>query len=456
MKAFYISIFLSLISFFLVINNQEKRAILIMIFMIPFYSFYPIENSIIHTNIHVEISGIIMISIWIAMKLKRRKNNWKELSPSINSLYYFLIIGIFLGSIYYNDGVEHLGMSICTPSDQIIEASIFIILVILLLKILVNYQYDDVFKAKIAKIFILTIFIQVLSQLLRIFGYEYILWGLFYSRGLFDIIDIRNIGLYTGFGMGVYIVLIISLSVLYFNRHNKISSLAILFAIIYSLLSGQRQTIAFIILFIILLTFIYIVKLKLSMKYFSIIIILIIFISVLWSNYISKSVSIQRFNISFAYINNDEILRASGRDVLGIPSVLADIKTYPIWGKGLLMLGVTKNSNTNIAGHVIWFNIYKKFGIIGLIYLLTIIIYPITKLYKIIMKTNDRYVIKEGAILFSLMVTVFAQQFFDNFFWWSNTMLLYAFIYFWVFSFINRQKLGNKRKKFISYNIPSY
>ena len=118
-------------------------------------------------------------------------------------------------------------------------------------------------------------------------------------------------------------------------------------------------------------------------------------------------------------------------------------------GKGSLNLGQTKYSYTNIAGHVVWFNIYQKFGIIGVVYLLVILIYPLIKLFKISIKTNDRYVLNESAILFSLMTVVFAQQFFDNFFSFSNTMLLYAFIYFWDFSFINRQKLLNVNQEVI-------
>ena len=249
------------------------------------------------------------------------------------------------------------------------------------------------------------------------------------------------------FGMGVYVVLIISFSLLYFNKHKMLSIAAILFAVIYSLISGQRQTVAFIVLFFVLITFIYTSKREISLAHiFPVIFISILFL-VLWSSYFSQIVVFERFTPTMAYIQQGEILMASGRNVEGIPFVLDEFKAYPIWGKGLLDLYWTKYSYTNIAGHVIWFNIYKKFGIIGVIYLLTILIYPIVKLFKICTKTKDRDVIKEGAILFSLMVIVFIQQFLDNFFWFSNTMLLYAFIYFWIFSFFNRQKLNAEKSR---------
>jgi len=72
------------------------------------------------------------------------------------------------------------------------------------------------------------------------------------------------------------------------------------------------------------------------------------------------------------HVRQGEILLASGRGYAATPFVLADLKTYPILGKGSLNLGNTRNSSTNVAGHVVWFNIYQRFGVIGVIYLLAI------------------------------------------------------------------------------------
>ncbi len=249
--------------------------------------------------------------------------------------------------------------------------------------------------------------------------------------------------------MGVYVVLIISFSLLYYNKHKFLSIAAVSFAFVFCIFSAQRQTIAFMGLFLILVIFIYILKRKLSVYYVLLVIILSIGFVISYNNFISNTVLFQRFAPSMSYIYQGEILMASGRDARGIPYVLDDIKTYPVLGKGLLNLYATKGSLTNVAGHVVWFNIYKKFGIISLIYLITILVYPIIKLFIICLKTKNEYVLKESTILFSLMVIVFTQQFWDNFFWFSNTMLLYGFVYFWIFSFFNRQKLINAKQKAI-------
>ena len=125
------------------------------------------------------------------------------------------------------------------------------------------------------------------------------------------------------------------------------------------------------------------------------------------------------------------------------------LKNTPVLGKGLLNLGITADCPFYMVDHVVWFNIYRKFGIIGVIFLLAIMIFPAIKLFIIIRNTKDKYVLIEGVCLFSLMASIFGEQFLANFFWFTNTMLLYAFVYFWVFSFINRQKHMNLKPKAI-------
>ena len=147
-------------------------------------------------------------------------------------------------------------------------------------------------------------------------------------------------------------------------------------------------------------------------------------------------------------IQGGDIFRVINRSsATEMPFVLETLKKSPVLGKGLLNLGITADCPFYVVDHVIWFNIYRKFGIIGLICLLAIIIFPSIKLLTIIKNTKDNYVLKEGVFLFSLMVTIFGEQFLANFFWFTNTMLLYAFIYFWVFSFINRVKTINLKPK---------
>jgi hypothetical protein len=443
LKVFIISILLSLYAFYLVLINNDKKAIFLIIFSIPIF-YYPLENSKLHIGINIGMSGMIILATWLAMKFKGRNTNWKNLSPNFPYLYYLLLAGIILGLVYQDFGLEYMGgryFNILSPMQQILNNSIFILLVILFLKILSPFQYDIHFLETSARIFSYSIFLQVFSQFLKIIGYEDILFGLLSSGGVYNSWDVRNFGLWGGFGLGVYVVLIISFSLLYYYNNKKVSLLCILLVLIYSFVTNQRQTIAFIILFFILFILINMIRNKLSISHFLLLFVLSTSVLFIWKPALSKISIFRRFAPAIESINDGLILEASGRNVKALPFVIADLKNYPLTGRGLLNLGNTAYSNTNLAGHVVWFNIYQKLGIAGVIYLLFILIIPICKLCKIALTTRNTGIFHESSILFSLVVVVFIQQFWDNFFSFSNTMLLYAFIYFWGCSFFNRVKL---------------
>jgi len=446
MKAILISTFLSIVIFFLLIEKDKKKAILIIVFMLPIAG-NPLTNKVINTGLRLDIVSILILVYWFVITFVYKKSqqsriNLNQLSPKIKYLYYFIVWGIFLGVIYLQDGNDHLMRTAMeSPLLQVINNSILIILVIIFFKILMPFQYDYYFRSKMAKVFIITIFINLFSSLLYFFKFEGFLWGLFRTQGVFGGTDVRISGLYASFGFGVYVTLIVAFSLLYYRKHKLLSITAIIATVIFSLLSGTRQTIVFIALFIAIVTIIFSLTNRLKLRYMLLIVILVIGFVLSFDSVFSTLHVFERLDPGIETAEQGNILLASGRDIMGIPAVLAELSTYPITGKGLLNLYSTKNSLTNIAGHVIWFNIYKKFGIIGFIYLIIIFVYPIIKLFRVCMITKDKNIFMESSILFALMVIVFAQQFWDNFFWFSNTMLLYGFIYFWYFSFINNNKI---------------
>jgi len=456
MKALLLSIVMSTVALAWILNNNEKKAILLVLFTIPFF-YSPLENTRIHLGLTVGMSGVILFMVWLLLtvqkKIKTRFNiGLKSFSPNIYSLYYFLVIGIVLGLIYYSDGILSPGLRssfIYTPVGQLVNNSIYVILVLILLRLLVKYQYNDSFRMIIAQTFSFTIVIQVISQILNIYGWNNFLWGILTPEVAVGGNYARNYGLFLGFGMGVYVVLLVALSSIYYNKNKNYSRAIISLTIVFSFLTGARQTIAFILLYLIIVLIFYMLKRKLTL--FNLLVVISIFISTLflWEKVLSNTVIVHRFvdAIESYNPNENETLELSGRDAKGLPFIMSELRDYPWWGKGLLNLYDTKNSGTNIAGHIIWFNIYKKFGVVGVIYLILIIVIPIIKMSAIVLKTKDKYVFKEGAILSSLMVIVFAQQFWDNFLKNSNSMLLYAFVYFWVFSFLNRQ---NRTKNLVT------
>jgi hypothetical protein len=451
MKAVLISVFFSLVIFYLLVLKDREKAILIIVFMLPIGGD-PLINNVIDTGLRLNIVSVLIFVYWFTILMTYKKSEinripLKRLSPKIKYIFIFVLWGVFLGIIYLQDGNDYLVRGIKhSPIFQILNNSIFMILIIIFFKILSPFIYDSFFRSKMAKVFIITIFLNLFSSLLYVFGAENFLWGLFKTLGVFEGTDIRINGLYASFGFGVYVTSIVAFSLLYYNRHKLLSISAIVAVIIFSILSGSRQTIVFIVLFVFIFTIILSIKNKMKWSYKLILLIITIGFLVSYETVFSKYYVFDRFTPGVESVRQGEILIATGRDALAVPDVLADISTYPIMGKGLLDLYATKNSSTNLAGHVIWFNIIKKYGIFGLICLLIVFIYPIVKLLAICIETNNTKILREGAILCALMVIVFAQQFWDNFFWFSNTMLLYGFIYFWYFSFINNTKINSVLK----------
>ena len=454
MKVLFLTIFFSIFLFYLVMNNKDKRAVLIMLFMIPF-TYSPISIISPNSQIHTQLCGFLVFSVWLAMELKSKIHSkhiisWKELSPKLIYLYYFLFMGIILGIIYSKDVIDYTNNISLIPPLTIINNSINVMLVIMLLKILVNFQYDDLFRAKMAKVFCFTIFINVFSQILKILNMENIFWNLFRARGLFDVEDVRNVGLFYGFGKGTYLVLLISFSFLYYKTHKLLSVAVISATLVYAFFSGSRQYFVVMAFLLISIIFFFTLKRKLSLKYIPFLIAFVIIFFSIWNNALSNSVIVRRFTKSSSAIQEGDIYKVINRSsAIEVKFILETLKNTPVLGKGLLNLGITADCPFYMVDHVVWFNIYRKFGIIGVIFLLAIMIFPAIKLFIIIRNTKDKYVLIEGVCLFSLMASIFGEQFLANFFWFTNTMLLYAFVYFWVFSFINRQKHMNLKPKAI-------
>lgn len=444
MKEILIPIFLGCLSFYWIFRGKESRVLSIIVFLLAFFG-KPLHNIFIKTGLQLDMSGIVIIFVWIAYKLKylntqTLRPNWKELSSKIVYIYFFLISGTILGLLYLKDANESLPDFYSypvSPMQQLLSNILNIVVVIMFLKILVNFKDDAFIKYKMARALSYTIYLHVLSQFLKYFGVSGYLANLFFTQGSFNTQEVRNIGMYSGFGMGVYIVLLISFSIMYF-KENKLFSVTTIFAtIIFSFFSASRQNLVFGSVFILVFLFVTVFKRKFSLQSGLLILIVILFVGLLFSDISKDFILFRRFDATQGYWEKSEYLEMTGRNVIGITYVLNEIKDYPITGKGLLDLYTTKYSVTNIAGHVVWLNIFKKFGILGVISLFLLLINPIKKLFMISTASTNKKVVIESGVYLALSIIVFLQQFLDNFFWYSNTMLLYAFIFFLIKSFIN-------------------
>lgn len=455
MLSLFFAGFLFVVFVLLVMLDKEITALKILL-VIMMFSAYPLNNSYFNVGMEIELSILLVFAFMIGRFLRDGSFNSKrtsisKLSRFFPSLYYFLFAGIILGLIYHQVGFHYLeGVRThpLSPYEQITLNSLNIIVVILFLKLLIPYQYNEDILYEISSAFVFSIFIMVCSQF---FFRE--LWekSFFYFTGIRSTpFGNRNFGLWNGFGLGVYTVLVLFFSLIYYNRHKAYSIAAIISTIIFALANGSRQGIVLISIFIISAISLHIINGRIQVRKSLLVIIMLGGVVLVGQNFLFRDVTVfERFSLVDKFLNNEEFLRATGRDALGLPYVLDDVSSYPVWGKGSLDLNMTEGSLTNLAGHVIWINIYKKYGFIGMAYLFLIIMLPARKIYLICRRNKNSPYFYEGVLLFSLLAVVFCQQFLDNFFWYSKTMLFYAFIYFWVYSFINRSNKYHSGEKAI-------
>jgi hypothetical protein len=454
MKVLLGTIVLSIYLLFLVLNNRSKTAVKIMIFMIPF-TYFPIQSFYPDSRIFIQASGFLVFFVWLGFTIKKFESakpipSWTELSPKLPYLYYFLASGIILGLIYANDVVEYSNHISVSSFISILSNSTNLLLAIMLLKILSQYQYDVKYLAQLGKLFSFTILIQVTSQLLKILGLENILWNLLRADGIFDVEDVRNVGMFSGFGVGPYLLLVLAFSFMYYKRYKILSIATIMGVFIFATLTGARQNIIFIVLMLINMALFFTWKRSISKTMFISVMAFILMGSLTWDSILSKSVVARRFSQASLAAEEGDFFKVMNRSSeVELYYVFEILRESPLLGKGLMNLGVTSDCPFFIVGHVMWYNIYRKFGIIGFVYLLLMIMLPAIKIFIVIRNTEDKAVIKEGTYFLSILIAIFGEQFLGNFFWFTNTIMLYAFIYFLVFSFINRQSASYSKIKVI-------
>ena len=133
--------FLALYVIHLVSNKSEKKALKIVIFLIPF-NITPLTI----VGINLNFAGLMIWSIFIGRMISKQYIHNLKNGLTINVLYYFLISGIIFGIININERFDYFSSNILnvTPQQQIINVSLFIITSIYFIKLLYIYKYDSI------------------------------------------------------------------------------------------------------------------------------------------------------------------------------------------------------------------------------------------------------------------------------------------------------------------------
>ncbi|MBN1187866.1 MAG: hypothetical protein JXB49_36670 [Bacteroidales bacterium] len=440
MKAIFFSL-LFFIAFVFLYFKRREQSVKIIILSLPF-SYTPLFTETFGKFIPISISGILIILLYIlTFWRKKLVNKSKSFTYLLGAIFFILIWGGLFAFANYKDALDFYEiysgrlstqLSELRPIYQYLFHSTNLIICIMFIKIL-SWNFFSIDNIKnLCYVFSLTIIPNFIFQILQITGYSDILGGLFVEIDYSGLKDPRFFGLYNHFGFGVYISMIIGFS-LYFKFKNYI--FIITTTVLYSLLSGQRQ--AIVDMSIILMVFLLFANINLMKKVFYLLVVALLFY-VLFFVYSDAFVGIYRLWSSIELIEQNEILAATGRDVKEMPRLLEALKTWPITGKGLFNWGYFLGVNSYYADHVVIFNIYQKVGIIGfLLFFFSLGKFLLSVISNLI---KGKYVTKNSAIL-GLLLAFLVNQFIDNFFWFTNTMLIYIFLFCVFFGLLSEKQI---------------
>ena len=144
-----ILVLLSLLCFLLVIFNKKKLAVSALFFSLPFVAA-PFKNSDLF-QFKLGLNAFMVWSIWLGQMAhnvinNRKSINWSVLSPKLNALYYFLVIGALValykgGGSFLTYGAPDGPMNF---SESVVNYSLYVLTVILFIKIMVEYEFDRI------------------------------------------------------------------------------------------------------------------------------------------------------------------------------------------------------------------------------------------------------------------------------------------------------------------------
>lgn len=416
---------------------KKNRGINVIVFSIPF-SYTPFFTESFGEFLPISVTGILVVLCYILSYSRRRVliSNYQFRNLE-RILLFYLFSGLILAFLYYKDVkdlISYIGelptqTSKLSPIMQVVYNASNLIISLLFLNLLRNYFQNMENVKSVARVFSLTIIPIFFYQILQMTGNSNIFGGIFTPAEEISAYDTRYFSFYTIFGFGMYISMVVAFS-LYFKF--KYYFLTLISALLFGLFSGERQALIF--PFIVIFNYYILDKGNFGKKALRI-------ISILGFVYLLLFILKDHFNgisrlwISIGLTQDKQILEASGRDVQGIPLIIGALTDWPILGKGLYNWGYFIGVHSYYADHVIFFNIYQKFGLFGFLLFIGSTIYLLLNAMKDLLVSENREL---HVIILSLIVCFIGMQFLDNFFWFTNTMLLYILMFGIIFSLNKR------------------
>lgn len=415
----------------LTLFDKKKIAVQILFFFIPFFANPFRDKGIFFL---LGLNAFLVWAIWIGQTLRnviiKKEVSWCVLSPRLRVLYYFLFVGIILAVSRGNS--PDLSFSCHHSLNQsLLNFSLYIITIILFLKIMVEYRYDYNFQDRLCLILILTTFFQFGSFLSYSFGLTKFLPAFLssppeYAEGFY-----RFTGLLGDYELIVdYVAIVICLALIFIHRgkHKIISLISIVIGGVIGVLSGTRSFFVVCALFMFFLSFLYVIKFKLSrgvIKSFFISVVAIIAIGVFVIKFVPNETIFKRFEDSVYYFKKGKYEKSFNRDLgKAIPIV---VRHTGFWGNGSMIISAVDRDV--MVFHNLYLAVYSNYGVVGLLALIFLLGGNILRLQEIINRSSDKRLINNAIIFQALLFSLLFQQMKISAIRSISILLLYTFIF---------------------------
>jgi hypothetical protein len=373
------------------------------------------------------LNSFILLSSGIAIVLRKRKLNRNKEFSNVNIILLILIIwGIVLGvlNMSYNEELDTFTKNILNISieEQLILTTLPLILLSLFFEIFHRIEIDAKMKKKLLIVFCFPIFLHLFANLLSLQGYT-----IFKVGTSVEEFGIRLSGIFQDKELIVdYCVLVFGLAFTLFGERKILPSSLVIASVIVGSMSGSRSFIVDITIF--LITYWYLLSVK-KRKYVIIVVIPLLFLSeYILNNILDNVIVLDRLNYSMSLIlKQNNIEAAINRDFDGIPAVFSNIS---IMGNGAAAFNQIKGHQ--MVSHNLFLHAYARYGLLGLLMLLYAFYKGFSVTKRMINNKISGELKNEACVLFSLLLSLLAQQLKLSSLRALTSMLLYSVLFIFI------------------------
>ena len=430
----YIIILLAFIlAFFLSLTNKERYAIYSLILVLPFMAA-PLRDA--EFPIIFGLSSFIIFGISLGRLVKNsvitnsNRDYFQETSLIKKWIFFFLLLSIILPlfSDTYNPFLK----------PEMLYSYVNFICYIVILILFINIMPRNIKEIeKFILIFNSSVFLQLFSYVAMISDLS-ILPRFLIARSIESTSYYRFSGLFGDHELILYyfmIVIGLSMWFLHNGKYRIISFFTLTTSIVLGLLTGTRSFLIILIIFLMLNAVLVLLKGKFRSKIHIVISVFLAIILVIYLSTVTIFQTIYTRSIeSLSLIRLGYYEESFNRKwIEAIPVI---IEKAGFWGHGAYLS--TRFYDHIIIPHCLYFDMYSKFGVIGLILLIMLLIKIFKMSYKIAINPNMSK--PKEFILFSLVIILAVNQVKISSLRYVHTILIYAFLFMIVYIFYKRQR----------------